>query len=29
LMSYPQVMKKVGENHRLLNRVHQALMANW
>lgn len=28
LMSYPQVMKKVGENHRLLNRVHQALMAN-
>lgn len=26
LMSYPQVMKKVGENQRLLNQVHQALM---
>jgi hypothetical protein len=28
LLSYPQVMKKVGENQALLNQVHQALMAD-
>ena len=28
LMSYPQVVKKVGENQRLLNKVHQSLMGN-
>lgn len=28
LLSYPQVIKKVGQNQALLNQVHQALMGN-